>query len=95
MQVVWSQRALGDLVRIRGYIEARNPAAAERVASLIKEAAASLDMFAERGRPGRRPRTRELVVLRTPYYLVYRISDASVIIATIMHGRQEYPRRRS
>lgn len=37
--------------------------------------------------------TRELVVLGTPYVVVYRIEAAAVVILRILHGAQQWPPR--
>jgi toxin ParE1/3/4 len=44
--------------------------------------------FPELGPPGREPGTRELVVLRTDYVIVYRLSGDVIEIAAVWHGKQ-------
>lgn len=57
----------------------------------IYEATAGLSHFAERGRPGRKEGTRELVLLSLPYIIVYQLTEDTVHIARILHGRQRWP----
>jgi toxin ParE1/3/4 len=47
--------------------------------------------FPRVGRSGRIPGTRELVVLRTPYFLVYRIDEPLVEILRVVHGARQWP----
>jgi plasmid stabilization system protein ParE len=35
--------------------------------------------------------TRELIVVGTPYILVYRVSQATIEIVRILRGRQDWP----
>jgi plasmid stabilization system protein ParE len=43
------------------------------------------------GRAGRVPKTRELVIVGTPYLVIYRVADQSVEIAAVFHGAQRSP----
>jgi toxin ParE1/3/4 len=43
------------------------------------------------GRPGRVARTRELVVLGTPYIVVYRTEAPAVVVLRVLHGAQRWP----
>ena len=45
------------------------------------------------GRPGRVKGTRELVVVRTPFIVAYRIIGKSVQILRVLHGAQQWPER--
>ena len=92
MRVTWSQRARSDLVEIRSYIAEDDPGAAAVIASRIEGAANTLEDFPRRGRPGRLPGTRELVVPRTPYVVMYRLREDMVVILRVVHGSQQWPR---
>ena len=69
----FSARARLQLLEIYEYIDQRDPAAAARVGASIREAADVLRYFPYSGRPGRAAGTREWVVRRLPYVLVYEI----------------------
>jgi plasmid stabilization system protein ParE len=56
-----SAGAIHDLARLPAYVEVDSPATAERVRACLQAAIASLDEFAERGRPGPEAGLRELV----------------------------------
>jgi toxin ParE1/3/4 len=91
-QVHWTPEALEDLGSLRDFIAARNPvAAAAGVLARIFEAAARLARFPRIGHHGRVPGTRESVVSRTPYFLVYRVEEPAVEILRIMHGARQWP----
>jgi len=91
MLVRLDDRATRDIADIYDYLIERNRAAAFRVRRAIGEHAALLVDHPELGRPGRAPDTRELVVARTPYILVYRIERDSVVITRILHGARRWP----
>ena len=91
MLVVWRARALADVSRIVRYIAADNPVAARKVGRELLLAGDSLTMFPRRGRPGRRPETRELVAM-PPYIIVYRVTGTdTVTILRVWHAAQDRP----
>jgi len=51
----------------------------------------ALAEFPERGRPGRRAGTRELVFGGLPYLAAYRLKGDLVEILRILHGAQVWP----
>jgi toxin ParE1/3/4 len=91
MKVVWSRRAIRDLVYLREYIEKDSEQNAAVVARRILKAV-DLDQTApEMGRPGRILGTRELVVSGTPYVIPYRVRRGRLELIAIFHGRQKWP----
>jgi toxin ParE1/3/4 len=92
MRIRWTRPAAGDLTQICDYIEKHaSTAIARRVALSIYQHVGTLAEFPERGRTGRRPDTRELVLTGLPYIAVYRIGKDGVEILRILHGAQEWP----
>ncbi len=92
MRIRWTQPAVHDLSKICDYIEEHGtPATAGRVARSIYRAASSLHKFPHRGRPGRRPDTRELVLPNLPYIIVYRAEESAATVLRILHGAQMWP----
>ena len=87
----WTQRASEDVLAIYSYIAQDNRRAAEAVVSHLIASAQQLCQFPSLGRPGRRKGTRELVLTRYPYLLVYRVTAKSVSIATVVHQRRRFP----
>lgn len=74
------------------YIAADSPAAAERVYRGIVAAAERLRRFAELGRPGRLPGTRELDIAALPYVIVYEADDHTVTIIAVFHTSRDLAR---
>jgi plasmid stabilization system protein ParE len=65
--------------------------AARKVAKRIKEAINRLSNFPLSGRAGRVSETRELVIPGTTYIAAYIIRGDEVLIAAVLHGRQNWP----
>jgi toxin ParE1/3/4 len=93
VRVVWTPRASLGLRDARDYIADRDEAAATRLAARIVEAAGRLAAFPGLGRPGRVAGTHELVILPTPYIVVYRLSSEHVEILAVLHSARRWPRR--
>jgi toxin ParE1/3/4 len=92
MRVRWTEPAASDLTHICGYIEQHDGTnTARRVAISIYERVSGLVEFPERGRPGRRSGTRELIFTGLPYLAVYRRQGDIVEILRILHGAQVWP----
>lgn len=57
----------------------------------IDAAVVHLALHPYSARRGRVAGTRELVVPRTPYLIVYRIEQKAVVILRVLHGAQDWP----
>jgi toxin ParE1/3/4 len=88
VRLVWAERALSQLEHAFSHIAEDNPAAAWRIYDRITSRADELQEFPERGPAGREPGTRELVVLGTPYIIIYRLSPGLIEIAAVWHAKQ-------
>ena len=75
------------------YIAQENPGAAMKLLEEIRRQTTCLVEFPGMERPGRVRGTRELVVNRTPFILVYRVRSRMerVEIIRILHGAQQWP----
>jgi toxin ParE1/3/4 len=93
MKIVWSRRAIRNLVALREYIEKDSEQSAALVASRILKAVDLLQAHPEMGRPGRVLGTRELVVPDTPYVMPYRVRRERLELIAVFHGRQKFPDR--
>jgi toxin ParE1/3/4 len=91
LTVLWTGAARRDLAGIEAFIAADDPAAAERVARFIWQRAQKLETFPNRGRPGAVPGTRELVLTRYPYTIVYRVVESDTQILNIVHQSRHWP----
>lgn len=87
----WSRRAERDIYGIHDYIAADNPKAAESVIALLIKSAESLIDFPAVGHEGAESGTRELVLTKYPYTIVYRLTAAKIRIVAIMHQSRQYP----
>jgi plasmid stabilization system protein ParE len=81
------------LAQIGAYLKEHRPAFAYPTVSRLYQAAESLIQFPYRGRVGQEAGTRELVVPRLPYVIVYQVAGDVVSIARILHGAQDWPAR--
>jgi toxin ParE1/3/4 len=91
MKVVYTSRARRHLEAIAEYIAERNPDAAIRVGSRIRETIELLSKFPLMGRNGTLMGTREFVVTGLPYIVVYRASEDVLTILGVYHGAQIRP----
>lgn len=91
----WAVAAQRDYRNIIERLEDENPAAAQRISDEFSHRLAQLEMMPEIGRPGRVTGTRELVVVRTPYLVVYHLEQENnlIMIDRVLHGAQRWPSR--
>ena len=91
LKLVWSRAASGDRRAIREYVAADNPRAAIALDELIGAKAARLARHPNLGRPGRTPKTRELVVHRN-CVLVYDIAEGALVrVLRVLHAARQWP----
>lgn len=91
MSTIWLDSALDDLERLRNYIEEHETGNASLVIERIFASVRTLDQFARRGRVGRLRGTYELIVPRTPYFVVYRVVGEDVEILQVIHSARRWP----
>lgn len=75
------------------YIAEQDPHAALRVDTEIEQQADRLRDHPNMGRVGRVKGTREMVIQRTPFILVYRVRPraARIEVLRVLHGAQQWP----
>jgi toxin ParE1/3/4 len=90
LKLRFAARARSQLLAIEEYLQERSPGAARRIGAEIRDATELLQFFPHAGRSGRSEGTREWVVTRTPYVLVYSVDDVvgEVVILGLFHGAQ-------
>ncbi len=91
MPIKWLKKALRNVEQAHDYIARDNPTAAMRVVLKIQAAVALLENSPNIGKPGRVEGTRELVVLQTPYIVIYRVTSTTVTIIRVLHSSRKYP----
>jgi plasmid stabilization system protein ParE len=91
----FSHRAVRDIERIEDYYaEVAGEATAERVSTAVIAQAVKIAELGLLFRPGIRQGTRECVMTRYPYTVVYRSTTRFVKIVRVLHQRAEYFNRR-
>ncbi|MBS0461571.1 MAG: type II toxin-antitoxin system RelE/ParE family toxin [Proteobacteria bacterium] len=92
MRLVWLPLARQLRFAQLDYIAERNPQAALRVDEEIEQQANHLQEHPDMGRVGRVNGTRELVIQRTPFVLVYRVRPRAkcVEVLRVLHGAQQW-----
>lgn len=91
MKLVFDDRALADLEGIFSWIAKDNPAAARAVVDRLFNSTELLASFPRIGRQGLVPGTREWVVPRLPYIVVYEVDESreEVVVIAVFHGAQD------
>jgi toxin ParE1/3/4 len=90
MHVRWTLAAVNDLENISNYLHDQHPQVAQPTVRRLYAAICELSRFPSRGRPGREPDTRELILSGPPYVTVFRTRDQVVEILRIYHGSQNW-----
>ena len=93
MNVLWLDRAEADLRAILDYLIERDPGAAVRIHQIIRDRVGPLADYPALGRPGRVADTRDLVIPRTPYLVVYAVDRGldAVVILRALHSARLWP----
>lgn len=90
-QLEWSIQASDDLADIYDAIVDDNPKAAAQVNDFIIKAVVGVMSNPLIGREGIKRNTRELVLSRYPYTVVYRVNAQAIRIVTVLHQSKLYP----
>ena len=91
MKIVWSAAAVRHLQEVVEYIQAESAEGAITTRRRILETALRVGQVRYSGRVGRMDGTREAVVPRSPYIVVYQLSSQSVEILGIWHAARQWP----
>ena len=91
MQLRWTEEAADDLERIADYLLIQAPGRAPKLLRDVYDAPSTLLTFPNRGRPGKREGTRELVLTPLPYIVVYKVLGDVIFVVRILHGAQQWP----
>jgi len=91
MRINWLPRARNARSVAIAYIAKDNPSAALRQLDEIEKQIALLAQFPDMGRPGRVKNTREQIINRTPFILIYQLDGDTLKILHFLHGAQQWP----
>jgi toxin ParE1/3/4 len=91
MKLVFDTKALSDIEDIYHWISRDSPSIAKTVVNRVFQSIERLASFPQMGRTGLEPGTREWVVPRLPYIVVYELNDLTdeLAIIAIFHGAQD------
>jgi len=89
--VILAPAARDDLASLYAYYSERSDEHAERLARAILLACDGLAEFPLLGKKGAVEGTRERLMTRYPYRLVYRIDGDDISVSRILHQRQQWP----
>lgn len=86
----FTRKAFRDIAGIEEWIAVDNPKAAQDVAASILKTAEQLEVNPSLGRPGREDGTRELVLPKHPYILIYRLTAQRIRVLAVLHQSRKY-----
>lgn len=94
MIIVWLPTAIRNRDDLIEYIAKENPTAAIGQDQLIETRVAQLENHPGLGRAGRKQGTRELVISRTSFVVIYRVKPKAkrIEILRVLHSSQQWPR---
>lgn len=91
-EVIWLPGAVKDVMRLRKFIHDKNPSAAKRAASRIKDGAMILMSNPESGRPVDGVSSfREIMIPfgAGNYVLRYREENSTIVVVRVWHNKEE------
>jgi plasmid stabilization system protein ParE len=77
--------------QISDYLFENHPELAITTIQRIFKSVSELKLFPARGRPGRKERTRELVLTQLPYLAVYELVGETIRVLRVLHGARRWP----
>jgi len=89
LKLRWTNLALKDFEQAHDYIMQEDPESAQRIAQRILDATRRLQKYPRMGRVGADEETRELVVQKTPYLLVYSLTGDAIELLRVWHTSQD------
>jgi len=81
----FSVQALDDMEGLYEYLIDKNQDAAKRLVKRIYNACFNIEAFPLAGRVGNMDGTREFVIPRTKYVLIYKITATKIIVLAVYH----------
>lgn len=91
MPVKWLRSAIHDLNTQADYLAQDDVEIARHIYGEIRRRCDELAYFPDRGRPGRIFGTKELVLVKYPYVISYRVKNEVVEILRVFHTSQRPP----
>jgi toxin ParE1/3/4 len=91
MKVIWSASAVRQLQEVVDYLQDESAARAVTIRRRILATVGLIGQMPDSGRTGRIDGTREAVVPRSPYIVVYQVSTETVEVLGVWHAAREWP----
>ncbi len=90
MNINFSHESIGDLQRLREFVEVKNPIAAQRIASELLAGIEKLKIFPKIGLPVQRAQDPEFIrdLFIGDYTVRYLISNDTIIVLRLWHGKE-------
>ncbi|HSC45512.1 MAG TPA: type II toxin-antitoxin system RelE/ParE family toxin [Candidatus Acidoferrum sp.] len=89
MLLRWTPEAAANLEEIYSYLVEHYPQFADLTITQLYEGIKSLAQFPSRGRPGSEAGVRELVFVRLPYFVAYRVKEETIEILHVRHTARQ------
>jgi toxin ParE1/3/4 len=93
LNIRWLDRAVIDLEDAFEFILYVDPSAAAAEVDRVLKSVERLKDNPAMGKAGRIPKTRELAVSGTPYFIIYRVKNDRLEILRIFHGARRPPHK--
>lgn len=90
LRLDWTTPAAEEFDRIQSFYQGIDARLGTVLAHRVHGAIRQLREMPNSGRPGLRPGTRERVVVKSPYVLVYRVRVDAIEILHVHHERQDW-----
>lgn len=91
MRIEWLPQAERSLTAQLQWVAEQNAWSAIDMGDAVHSAVARLADHPTMARSGRVAGTRELVVVGTPYIVVYRVEASAVVVLRVLHSAQRWP----
>lgn len=91
MKLLWTRLALTDVKQLYAYIAEDNATAARQMVTRIQQGVETLKKHPYMGKPGRVNDTRELMIGKSPYCVVYQLQQSCILILAVIHQAQRWP----
>ena len=87
----YTKQAIQDVRQAYAYIAEDSPQSATTIIERIERGIETLCSHPLLGRPGRQKETREFVIVRTPFIVIYRPYKSALWILSVLHTSKKYP----
>ena len=90
MKIYYSPESISDLIRLREFIEAKNPDAAKRIASELLAGIGKLKIFPRMGLPVKRATDPEVIrdLFIGRYTVRYYVSAQDIFVLRVWHAKE-------